>query len=47
MTHSDSKQTLEVASAQVPMYETQGWSVKRPPKKKAPTKTAAPAKDKE
>jgi hypothetical protein len=32
MTHPDSKQTLDVAADQVPMYESQGWTKSAPKK---------------
>lgn len=39
MRHPNSNQTIEVAPAQVPNYESQGWR-----KVSAPKKTAAPSR---
>lgn len=38
MTHPDSKQSIEVDEEQVPMYLTQGWTVKDSAKKAADKK---------
>jgi hypothetical protein len=38
LTHPDSKQEIEVAAEQVPLYSSQGWQTK-PNAKPAPTTT--------
>ncbi|HPE13288.1 MAG TPA: hypothetical protein PL091_12370 [Actinomycetota bacterium] len=38
LTHPDSKQSIEVDEEQVPMYLTQGWTVKDSAKKAADKK---------
>lgn len=44
MKHPQSKQTIDVAPAQVPMYESQGWQVKAAPKKSSARPASTPAK---
>lgn len=46
MRHPQSNKTIDVAPAQVPMYESQGWQVKAASKKpSAQTTNKAPAAD--
>lgn len=49
MSHPQSKKTIDVAPAQVPMYESQGWQVKATTKKTSahPTTPAPTATTKE